>query len=271
MVRRTRSLLLALLVACGGAPERETTPVVLATTTSVEDSGLLDAILPAFEAAHPELTVQPVAVGSGEAIAMGRRRDADILLTHAPWQEAMFVATGAGTESITVMYNHFVIVGPPSDPADVRGAAGVGDALRRIAEAEAEFLTRGDSSGTHLKERGLWAEAMVDPVPGMNPWYVESGVGMGDLLRVAAERGAYTVSDRATFLTNTASGALAILFDDEGEALYNPYTATLVAGATHADGARALYDWLRGPGQAVIADVGVQQYGRPLFVPATAR
>lgn len=258
----------ALLAACGGAPGIDTTPVVLATTTSVEDSGLLDVILPAFAAEHPEYTVQPVAVGSGEAIEMGRRKDADILLTHAPWQEAMFVATGAGTESITIMHNHFVIVGPPSDPARVRDAANVGDALRRIADAEAMFLTRGDSSGTHLKERGLWTEAMVEPEPGMNAWYVESGVGMGDLLRVAAERAAYTLSDRATFLSNARTDGLVILFDDESDALYNPYTATLVAGAAHPEGARALYDWLRGPGQAVIARVGVEQYGRPLFVPA---
>jgi tungstate transport system substrate-binding protein len=269
-MRRTLSVLAVAAAACAPAAD-SVTPVVIATTTSVEDSGLIDALVPAFAEAHPGLPIQVIAVGSGEAIAMGRRKDADLLLTHAPWQEASFVVSGDGIESTTIMYNHFVVVGPSADPAHVRGAANVADALRRIADLEAPFLTRGDSSGTHLKERGVWEQAQILPDADMNPWYIESGVGMGDLLRVAAERGAYTLSDRATFLTNAVSDALVILLDDESDALYNPYSATLVSGARNLEGARVVYDWLRGPGQSVIAGFGVDRFGRALFEPALTR
>jgi tungstate transport system substrate-binding protein len=245
------------------------TSIVVATTTSVEDTGLMEALIPVFTEAHPDLSVRTVAVGSGEAFELGRRKDADLLITHSGWDEAQFVMAGHGAQSSTIMYNHFAIVGPESDPAGVRMASDAADALKRIANANATFLTRGDSSGTHQKELGLWQEAQFAPHADAHPWYVESGVGMGDLLRVAGERRAYTLTDRATFLeTGTATG-LVVLFDDESDLLYNPYAATLVAGARHAEAAETFYQWLRSAqGQNAIRAFGREQYQRPLFVPA---
>lgn len=262
-------VLAALTLACAGGESGDgTRRVVLATTTSVEDSGLLDVLLPAFAQAHPDIQVRTVAVGSGEALAMGRRKDADLLLTHAPWDEARFVVGGYGDRTLPIMYNHFVIAGPAEDPADVRSAASPVEAFRRIAEHEAPFLSRGDSSGTHRKELALWQEVRAAPNANAGGWYMESGVGMGDLLRVAAERGAYTLSDRATMLRLGGSAGLTILFDDESDELYNPYAATRVTGAANAEAARVLFDWLAGPAQSVIGQFGVEEYGRPLFVPA---
>ena len=229
----------------------------------------MDALVPAFEAANPGMRVRTLAVGSGEAFALGRSKDVDLLITHAGWEEAQFVMQGYGAQSSTIMYNHFVIVGPESDPASVRQASDVLDALKRIANAGATFFTRGDSSGTHLKEKALWEEAQFAPHADAHPWYVESGVGMGDLLRVAGERAAYTLTDRATFLTVGAGTGLVVLFDDEGDLLYNPYTATLVAGAKHPQAAGVFYEWLRSvEGQNGIGAFGREQYQRPLFVPA---
>ena len=262
-------LFAAFALACGGEqPEQDRQAIVLATTTSVEDSGLLDELLPAFAEVHPEIEVRKVAVGSGEALAMGRRKDADLLITHAPWEEAQFVMAGHGERSIPLMYNHFVLVGPDSDPANVRGATDVIEALRRIAETESPFLSRGDSSGTHRKELGLWQEVRIFPNADAGGWYMESGVGMGDLLRVAAERNGYTLADRATMLRLGGQTGLVILFDDESDALYNPYTAIPVTGAANAEAARVFAEWLVGPGQEIIAGFGVEEYGRPLFIPA---
>jgi tungstate transport system substrate-binding protein len=264
-----RSLTIGLVVAAASCGADGESSIVVATTTSVEDSGLMDALVPAFEAAHPGVSVRTLAVGSGEAFALGRSKDADVLLTHSGWDEAQFVMQGHGAQSTTIMYNHFVIVGPEPDPASVRQATDAPDALKRIASAEAPFLTRGDSSGTHMKEMLLWREAQFAPSADAHAWYVESGVGMGDLLRVAGERGAYTLTDRATFLTAGAGSGLVVLFDDEGDLLYNPYRATLVAGARNAEAAGLFYDWLRGAdGQNVIGAFGREQYQRSLFVPA---
>ena len=269
---RTSVLAVATLaVACGGEPASDgaaTGPVVLATTTSVEDSGLLDVLLPAFAEAHPGIEVRTVAVGSGEALAMGMRRDADLLLTHAPFDEARFMTRGHGERTLAIMYNHFVIAGPDADPARVREATDPVDALRRIAQSGSTFITRGDSSGTHRKELALWQEAELWPHADRDEWYLESGVGMGDLLQVATERNAYTLSDRATMLRLAAPQGLVILYDDEGDDLYNPYAVTSVAQVANAAAAQVLFDWLAGPAQALIGAFGVEQYGRPLFVPA---
>jgi tungstate transport system substrate-binding protein len=266
-------LALALASCHGSESSAEIRAIVLATTTSVEDSGLLEAIAPQFHSAHTAYRLRVVAVGSGEALALGRRGDADVLLTHSPAAEAQFVAEGHGTENATVMHNHFVIVGPDSDPAGVRRAATLRDALRNIANAAAMFLTRGDSSGTHLKELELWRLSVpTPPRAGRETWYIESGLGMGDLLRVASERGAYTLTDRATFMTNATGSGLEIVYDDRSEPLYNPYTITVVTKGTNPDGARAFRSWLLGPaGQAAIAEFGATASGRPPFVPAVPR
>ena len=260
---------IALLFGAAGCRAEGDSSIVVATTTSVEDSGLMDALVPAFEAAHPGTSVRTVAVGSGEAFALGRSKDADILITHSGWDEAQFVMQGYGAQSATIMYNHFVIVGPEADPAGVRQASGAPDALKLIANAGATFLTRGDSSGTHAKELALWEEAQFAPHATAHPWYVESGVGMGDLLRVAGERGAYTLTDRATFLTVGTGSGLVVLLDDEDAVLYNPYAATVVSGNRHPQAAGAFYDWLRSvDGQNTIGAFGREQYQRSLFVPA---
>lgn len=269
----TTLLTLSLASCLGGDSSDEVRAIVVATTTSVEDSGLLEAIAPQFHAAHTGYRLRVVAVGSGEALALGRRGDADVLLTHSPAAEMQFVAEGHGMESATVMHNHFMIVGPDSDPAGVRRAATLRDALRSIANEGAMFLTRGDSSGTHLKELELWRLSLpTPPRAGREAWYIESGLGMGDLLRVASERGAYTLTDRATFLANATGFGLDILYDDGSEPLYNPYTITIVAKGTNPDGARAFRAWLLGAaGQAAIAGFGAAPSVRPLFVPAAPR
>ncbi len=228
----------------------------------------MDVLVPAFERTEPAFRLQVIAVGSGEAFALGRRGDADLLITHAPDDEAEFVRRGFGEESTTIMSSHFVIVGPAADPARVRAAMSVEDALRRVAGAAAPFLTRGDSSGTHRQEMALWRQAGLSPWRDGAAWYRESGVGMAELLRVAGERAAYTLSDRGTFLVVGETTGLTILYDDASESLYNPYAATIVKDARQKEGARAFYEWLRGPGQAVIGTYGQERFGRPLFEPS---
>lgn len=270
-MRHQSSLILAVLAvfaSCGTA-SNEPRSFVLATTTSVEDSGLMDALLPAFDSVHPDVDVRLVAVGSGEALAMGMRRDADLLLTHAPWDEAQFMMAGHGQRKRDVMHNWFVIVGPSSDPAGVRGAANAAAAMRSIADHEAMFFTRGDSSGTHRKELGLWQEAQAVPDADLQPWYVESGVGMGDLLRIAGERGGYTVADRATALRFQEHSGLDILYEDETDDLYNPYSAILVTGAANTEAAQVFLEWLTSEdARRIIRAFGADTFGRPLFVSA---
>jgi tungstate transport system substrate-binding protein len=266
MLRLLRLVTFLAVAACGTGDD---TAIVVATTTSVDDSGLLDVLVPAFEAAHPDVMVRVIAVGSSEAFEMGRRKDADLLITHNAWEDAQFVMRGHGTESSTIMYNHFVVVGPESDPAGVRQATSASDALLRIANTGATFLTRGDSSGTHAKEMFLWRRAEFQPDPATHEWYVESGVGMGDLLRIAGERGAYTLADRATFLTIGATTDLVVLYGEVSELLYNPYAATLVAGASHPEEAGTFYRWLRSDdGQQAIEDFRTENQEAPLFHPA---
>lgn len=225
-----------------------------------------------FAEAHPELRLRVVALGSGEALAMGRRGDADVLLTHAPEAEARFVGDGHGERSTPVMYNRFVIVGPPDDPAKLRAAISINEALRRVATRGVTFLTRGDSSGTHVKELSLWrAAAIAPPDPGTSDWYVEAGLGMGDLLRLAAERRAYTLADEATFLTNVTGDDIVVLYSGDDAELRNPYSVTVVAGARELEGARAFHDWLAGPdGQrAVEAFAAADRFATPPFTPLT--
>lgn len=257
------SLGAVLLTSCGGGDE-----VLVAMGTTVQDSGLLDALEPAFEERTGyELTA--IAVGTGQALEMGRRGDADALFTHDPDAEAAFVAAGYGVNRRLVMHNDFVIVGPPQDPAGVAGAGDAGAAFAAIAEARAAFISRGDDSGTHRLERELWPEAGVDPAG--EPWYEEAGQGMASTLQVASQRGAYALTDRGTFLSQRANVDLVVLFEGDPRFL-NVYHVMQVNPAQHsdvnADGARAFVDFMvSDEAQAIIRAFGVEEFGRALFVP----
>jgi tungstate transport system substrate-binding protein len=254
-------LLVLLAAACA---ERERERLILASTTSTEDSGLFDVLIPAFESADPRYTVAVIAVGTGEALAMGRRKDVDVLLVHSPAAESAFVAEGHGTDRSHVMYNDYVVVGPPSDPAGVRGLVDAPEAFRRLGAASAEFLSRGDDSGTHRRELELWDHAGVAPVP---PWYTEAGLGMGDVLRVAHERSAYTLTDRATFQFLRDRLNLEVLVEGD-ERLFNQYGVIPVAGANNPEGAQSFRDWITSPAaQALIGRYGTDRWDRPLFFP----
>lgn len=265
--------LVALLALTGCAAEEpstqaeepvEVTPLVLASTTSTQDSGLFDVLIPAFTEAYPEYDVKVVAVGTGEALQLGETKDADVLLVHAKADEEQFVADGFGTERRDVMYNDFIIVGPADDPAGIAQAETASDALAVIAEAEAVFVTRGDDSGTEKKELKLWETAGVTPA---GDWYVSTGQGMGETLKIASEKQGYTLSDRATYLSMKDTLDLVISFEKSDD-LLNQYGVIPVTDATNTDGAIAFTDWITSPeGQAVIETYGVDTYGEALFIP----
>lgn len=249
------------LTACWSDGDRA--QVRVASTTSLYDTGLLDLLVPAFQAAHPEYEAQVLAVGTGEALALGRRRDADVMLAHAPEREEQFVAEGHGLRRTTFMRNDFVIAGPAEDPAGVADAAHASDALGRIARAEAEFASRGDDSGTHIRERMLWRGAGIEPD---GPWYLDVGQGMGSTLLFAGERRAYALADRATLTTLQAGGLDLVELYTDGDALLNVYSVIPVAGAVRPEGAAAFEAWILGAeAAAIIRDFGVERYGRALF------
>jgi tungstate transport system substrate-binding protein len=250
------------LVGCAG-PSAERS-MVLATTTSTQDSGLLDVLLPAFTS-DTGWQVKTVAVGSGQAIELGRRGEADVLLVHSPKAELELVAQGATGARRLVMHNDFVLVGPAADPAGIRGAP-VADAMRRIAGSGAVFVSRGDESGTHVREKALWQQAGVTP---QGAWYQQTGQGMGATLRVTAEKGGYTLSDRATWLSQP--GGLALL--DEGDPgllnVYHVIEMTKRAGErVQPDAAAAFAGWIVGArAQQMIGEFGREKFGQQLFVP----
>ncbi|MBI3983630.1 MAG: substrate-binding domain-containing protein [Gemmatimonadetes bacterium] len=241
--------------------------LVLATTTSVRDAGLLDELLPSFERAAAR-RVKVVAVGSGQAIELGRRGEADLLIVHDPEREREFMASGLGSERVPLMHNEFVVLGPRDDPAAIRRVARVADAFRAIAAARARFVSRGDRSGTHAKETAVWAAAGVTPG---NEWYRESGQAMGQTLQIASELGAYTLSDIGTFLAHKAPLELEILVEGD-TVLLNPYHI-LVPNPDRfpwvdIQGAMKLRDFLLAAGtQRRIGAFGKPEYGRSLFVP----
>lgn len=244
--------------------------LLLVTTTTVEASGLLEELVTAYHAAQNRYRLSVTAVGSGAALELGRRGDADLLITHDPIGEAAFMDAGHGVEQGPFMRNEFIVVGPPEDPAGIRGATELAAALDRIAAAEARFVSRGDDSGTHRRERQLWARVGRTPWETRPRWYIESGSGMDETLRIADQRNAYALSGRSTYL-NLRDGLRL-----EGLARGNPpevnaYQWTLPAEPLHPDGARHLRDWLRGPGQDVVAGYGLDAFGEALFIPtATA-
>jgi tungstate transport system substrate-binding protein len=263
-VRATLAALVVLLAGCGAERAPLGTRLILASTTSTEDSGLFNHLIPAFGAAHPEFRVVVVAVGTGEALAMGERGDADVVLVHAPAAESLFVARGHGTERREVMYNDFVIVGPVADPAGVAGL-GVLEALCRIAALGAPFISRGDDSGTHKRELALWESAGVVPA---GAWYASAGQGMGEVLRIASERAAYALTDRATYLFLREQLSLEVLVEGDAR-LLNTYGVIPVAHSSKLAGAEAFMEWITGAeGQALIGRYGVERFGRPLFVPS---
>lgn len=248
-----------------GGPERR--DIILATTTSTQDSGLLDDLLPIFEE-RTGYRVKTIAVGTGEALAMGRRGDADVLLAHAPRREKEVVAEGYAVHRRIVMHNDFLIAGPPEDPAGVGGLGNGVEAVRRIAEAGARFVSRGDDSGTHIKERNLWTEAAIEP---HESWYVSTGQGMGATLIIAGEMRAYILADRGTFLALRDRIGLVPLVEGDPRFL-NIYSIMEVnpdrfPRVNHA-GAVAFSEFLLSEEiQRVIGEFGVERFGQPLFYP----
>lgn len=257
-----------LLSGAGPAPARK--EVILATTTSTQDSGLLDVLVPAFEK-QSGYFVKTISVGSGQAMAMGRRGEADVLLVHAPAEEQKLVAEGYGIDRRLVMHNDFVVVGPPDDPAGIRKAGSAKEALARISRANALFVSRGDNSGTHSKEKALWKAAAIAPEG--QKWYQQTGLGMGDTLNVASEKGGYTLTDRGTYLAREKVTHLRLEVLVEGEPLLlNVYHVIEVNPArwpkVNAAGGKAFADFMVSPTtQKVIGRFGVDKVGAPLFVP----
>ena len=241
--------------------------LILATTTSTQDTGLLDDLIPMFEQASG-YRVKTIAVGSGQAMALGQRGEADVLLVHSPAAEAKFMADGYGTDRRTVMYNDFVLIGPASDPAGIKGGASATAAMAKVAAAQAPFVSRGDDSGTNALELKLWKAAGVAPG---GSWYTESGTGMGDTLNIANERQAYTISDRGTYLSMRDRLELPIMVEGD-KALLNVYHVVTVNPANgqgiNTAGADAFRDFLLDPAtQREIGAFGTERFGQPLFTP----
>jgi tungstate transport system substrate-binding protein len=260
---RSLALLSALLLAACGA--EEASRVRLATTTSARDTGLLDWVLPEAERRYG-VRVSVVAVGTGQALELARRGDADLVIVHDRPREDAFVKDGHGTDRRDLMWNDFVVLGPPADPAGIRGSATAADAFRTLADAKAPFVSRGDDSGTHGREKSVWAKAGAKP-----PWdgYVESGQGQGPSLLMADERRAYTLSDRATYASMRKKLELVVLVEGD-PALRNPYGVMVVNPAkqpgVNAKAARAVLDYLTSPeGQARIGAFRID--GEVIFHP----
>ena len=290
---RLHVLLIVLLVSAACAPQRPPAPaattaraaapqptpiprsgtdrdIILATTTSTQDSGLLDVLVPLFEE-QTGYQVKTVSVGTGAALALGARGESDVVLVHAPASEVQWMAQGNGTERLLVMHNDFVLIGPADDPAHVKGTASALDALKQIASAHVPFVSRGDNSGTQQLELSLWQKDGISPRG--QPWYIESGTGMGQTLTIADERQAYTISDRATWLAFTGKIQLPIMVEHD-PVLLNVYHVMPVNPAKfpgvpiNAAGGKAFADFMVAPAtQKVIGDFGRDKYGQALFVP----
>ncbi len=245
--------------------------VILSTTTSTQDSGLLDVLVPTFEK-QSGLTVKTISVGTGQALALAARGEADVTLAHAPALEKKYVEDGKMRNRRLVMYNDFVIIGPEDDPAKIKGLAKAVDALKRVAASGSRFVSRGDKSGTHVLEQGLWKQAGVEPGA---PWYIESGQGMGATLGIANDRRAYTITDRGTYLAFGKRIALPVLVEKD-RPLLNVYSVMEVNPANgprvNAAGGKAFADFMLTPEvQGVIRTFGVDKYGQALFVPIAGK
>ena len=265
-------VLVLALTGCGGtkpepakeAPKPAKVDVILATTTSTQDSGLLDVLIPVFEK-KTGYKIKTIAVGSGQAIAMGEKGEADVLLTHAPAAEKKVVAGGATINRRMVMHNDFVIIGPAGDAAKIKGKKAQ-EALKSIADSQSVFVSRGDNSGTHMLEKNLWTKMNVKPA---GAWYQEAGAGMGQTLNIANEKKGYTVTDRATYLAQKKNLALDILVEGD-PVLLNIYHVMEVNSEKYnkvnKEGAKAFADFLlTKEAQDMIATFGKDKYGQPLF------
>jgi tungstate transport system substrate-binding protein len=250
-------------------PPAETGAVlILATTTSTDDSGLLKFILPDFEAEYG-IKVDVIAVGTGQALTLGQDGNADVLLVHARAREDEFMAAGHGVRREDVMYNDFIILGPEDDPAGIRGMTSAAEALKKIAESEQEFISRGDQSGTHSKELSIWKAAGMEP---SGNWYISAGQGMGEVLTMTGEQQVYTLSDRATYLARSQTGIDLDILVEGDPVLFNPYGVIAVNPnkGTHikSDLANQFIDWIISLSvQEKIADFGIDEFGQSLFIP----
>jgi tungstate transport system substrate-binding protein len=258
---------LAMQVQIAGAVEPAVKDLILSTTTSTVDSGLLDALIPIFEKKTGYL-VKTIAVGTGQALAMGEKGEADVLLTHAPEAEKKLVDAGAVTNYQLVMHNDFIIVGPATDSAGIKGKASA-DAMKLIAAKESVFISRGDDSGTHKKELSLWKKAEVTPAGAK--WYQESGQGMGATLLMASEKQGYTLTDRATYLAQKKNLKLEILSEGDKQ-LLNIYHVMQVSSEkfskVNGAGAKAFVEFMVAPEtQKMIEDFGKDKFGQSLFFP----
>jgi tungstate transport system substrate-binding protein len=265
MQTRLHSLLVLMFCLFALNVQADAPVLRMATTTSTENSGLLKVILPAFES-RSGLDVQVLAVGTGQALKLGCNGDVDVVLVHAPPAEQKFLDDGCGVNRRQVMYNDFVIVGPPGDPAGIAHSKSAAAALADIAAAGATFVSRGDDSGTNKKELGLWKDAGVSPA---GAWYRQAGQGMGKVLQMAGELDAYTLTDRGTWIAYRARSPLKILVEND-PALYNPYGVIAVNPerypASNYTGAMAFIGWITSPeGQQMIADYQID--GQTLFTP----
>ena len=272
-----------MLSGCTSTPEAEPTPepeteqanqevttpenpdIILATTTSTQDSGLLDVLIPMFEE-QTGYRVKTIAVGTGQALAMGEKGEADVLLTHAPASEKPLVESGAVTNYQLVMHNDFILVGPSSDPAKVKDLKSVADAFKAISETSSIFVSRGDDSGTDKKEKGIWKDINI---PNEGSWYQETGQGMGQTLNIASQKEGYTLTDRATFLAQKDNLQLEIAVQGE-KSLLNIYHVMQVNEEkfpkVNADGAKAFVEFMiDSKTQDIIGEFGMDEYGEPLF------
>ncbi len=255
--------LLPLSLACGDSNE-----LILATTTSTQDSGLLDVLVPAFQD-QSDYHVKVIAVGSGQALRLGEEGEADVILSHSPKAEEEFVAAGHGVERQVVMHNDFVIVGPEDDPAGIADAETASEAFSRIAASGSVFLSRGDESGTHTKELSVWKDAGIEPEG--KSWYQETGQGMGATLTIANDKRGYTLADRGTYLAQRGNLSLSLLVEGDAK-LFNTYHVIVVNPDKHAnvnvEGARAFAAFITSSAtQDLIRTFGEDKYGQPLFVP----
>ena len=258
------ALSILMAVGCGGGGEE----VILATTTSTYDSGLLDTLVPIFEE-QTEYEVKIIAVGTGQALAMGERGDADVLLVHAPSSELELVESGAAINRQLVMHNDFIIVGPEDDPAGIEGTTLAADAFATIHESEAAFISRGDDSGTHKKEKAIWESAGLDPEG--QSWYKQSGQGMGATLQIANQKDHYTLSDRGTYLALSENLELVVLVEGD-PVFFNVYHVMQVNpqefDKVNGPGGAAFVDFMvSDSAQDIISDFGIDKFGQPLFVP----
>jgi len=245
--------------------------VILSTTTSTQDSGLLDVLVPLFEK-KSGYSVKTVSVGTGQALELAAKGEADVALVHAPSLEKKYVADGKLLNRRMVMYNDFIILGPANDPAQIKSTKSSAAAMKRIAASASRFVSRGDNSGTHNLEKSLWKSAAIQP---KGEWYIESGQGMGATLGIANDRGAYTIADRATYLALQKRLALGILLDGD-RPLMNIYSVMEVnpANGTRINtvGGKAFADFMVAPEtQTVIKSFGVKKFGQPLFIPVAGK